>query len=244
MRTHRHFTMVDDELADRIGIKEAMIVEKLRRLLTLKGGRDIDGHHWVFNTYPQWKVSHFKSWSTRTIRRLFCRLEGMGIVASCQPDGTMSRKKYYRLNAHVLANIAGDVTPVPTPVLAPAMDVPMRPNTSLPQQEITEQYKSKESKETHSRTARTAPVTPKPDSRAFMKKRPPARFQSNAVFLKWAAAAAPNVCDKRPDVYKEFRKQNWMTRHKKTKKLVPIWNFGEFVLGLEGKLLSAPGGMP
>lgn len=90
--------LVQQSLAVKLGLNEAVVVQQLHFLSQIPGGREIDGKHWIFNTYEQWQKDHFPWWSIPTIKRIFQWLERNFIVESCQPDGHMSRKKYYRLN--------------------------------------------------------------------------------------------------------------------------------------------------
>lgn len=99
------FIAVLPELAVQIGLNQAIVVQQLHFLLSVPGGREITGEHWVFNTYEQWQSEHFPWWHTKTIQNIFTRLEEMLIVESCQPDGGMSRKKYYRLNRGMWAKM-------------------------------------------------------------------------------------------------------------------------------------------
>ncbi len=90
--------VVIPSLATAIGLEEAIIVQQIHFWTrNSKVGKVIDGERWVFNTYDQWQ-EHFPWWSVATIRRVLNFLEKGGLVISCQPDGKMSRKKYYRLN--------------------------------------------------------------------------------------------------------------------------------------------------
>lgn len=93
-------------LAKLIGLPEAVMVQQLKFALSAPHtGRNIDGQKWVWNTYEGWQSHYFPFWSTRTIRRAFRDLERRGLVVSCQPDGHMSRQKYYRLNEGMMAKL-------------------------------------------------------------------------------------------------------------------------------------------
>ena len=91
-------------LACRIGINEAIVLQQIHFLCSLKtGGKTIRGHKWIWNTYEAWKADHFPFWSIRTVRTTIESLENQGLIHSCQPDGHMSRKKYYRVNPDRIA---------------------------------------------------------------------------------------------------------------------------------------------
>ena len=92
------------ELVKEIGLEEAIILQQLHYLLREeKNGKIINGKKWVFNTYEGWQ--EWFSWMhVRTIRRHFTRLEQLGFLESCQPEGVLSRRKYYRLTVGGTAN--------------------------------------------------------------------------------------------------------------------------------------------
>lgn len=85
------------DLATWLGINPALVFERLRYLFDYEGnGRMMGGHRWIFNTYPQWKESHFPWMCERNVQYAFRVLEQKGLIVSVQPDGA-SRKKYYRI---------------------------------------------------------------------------------------------------------------------------------------------------
>lgn len=86
------------ELVKEIGLEEAIILQQLHWLLRDKrNGKEIDGERWVFNTYEDWSEQHFPWIKPRTLRRYFTRMEEEGLIVSCQPEGGVSRRKYYRV---------------------------------------------------------------------------------------------------------------------------------------------------
>ena len=87
-------------MAAAIGLDESIVVQQLWYWLNprRKSGKIIDGRRWVFNTYAEWRESNFPFWSEIHIKRLFLSLEKCGIIISCQPEGRISRRKYYRLS--------------------------------------------------------------------------------------------------------------------------------------------------
>lgn len=90
-------------LAKHIGLNEAIVLQQLSYLLSREGnGKKIGGERWVFNTYEQWQQNYFSWWSIATIQRIFAELESKAFVISCQPEGVMSRRKYYRLGGACL----------------------------------------------------------------------------------------------------------------------------------------------
>lgn len=87
-------------MAAAIGLDESIVVQQLWYWLNprRKSGKIIDGRRWIFNTYAEWRESNFPFWSEIHIKRLFLSLEKCGIIISCQPEGRISRRKYYRLS--------------------------------------------------------------------------------------------------------------------------------------------------
>ena len=83
-----------------LGVDQAIVLRTIQRLSAMpNSGRVIRGKRWIWNTSGQWHDGFFPFWSEVTIRRLMRKLEKAGYIASCQPDGVMSRKKYYRVKS-------------------------------------------------------------------------------------------------------------------------------------------------
>lgn len=96
---HQNPIIFTPDAAAIIGLNAAIVIQKLQFLLDLPdSGREVDGHHWIYNTYPEWREKYFKFWSEDTIERTFLALEKAGLVASIQPEGRESRRKYYRVS--------------------------------------------------------------------------------------------------------------------------------------------------
>lgn len=86
-------------LALKIGLNEAIVLQQLHYLLrNPQFGCRIAEHQWIFNTYEQWRSQYFPFWSEVTIKRTFANLAEMKLIVSCQPEGAMSRRKYYRID--------------------------------------------------------------------------------------------------------------------------------------------------
>lgn len=95
------------ELAKLIGVEAAIVLQRIVFLCdTPFSGKEINGFRWIWNTLEQWQKEHFPFWSERTIRRIIDSLEESGILVSCQPDGYMSRKKYYRISEGAFENLS------------------------------------------------------------------------------------------------------------------------------------------
>lgn len=74
--------VIDVELAQAIGLNEAIVVQQLNYWLNSKTAKIIDGKPWIYNTYQQWQTDNFPFWSVKTIKRVFSKLEKQGIVVS------------------------------------------------------------------------------------------------------------------------------------------------------------------
>ena len=86
------------EVANALGLMEASFLAQLHYLLSIPGGRKIGNERWVWNTLDEWHLKYFQFSSKRAVQRMLLELEDAKIIKSCQPDGHMSRRKYYRIN--------------------------------------------------------------------------------------------------------------------------------------------------
>lgn len=86
-------------LAILVGVDAAIILQKIEFLCEgQNSGREINGQRWIWNTYDQWRDDHFPWWTSKVIKDKIRLLEKVGYILSCQPDGAMSRKKYYMVS--------------------------------------------------------------------------------------------------------------------------------------------------
>jgi hypothetical protein len=86
------------ELAKELGVTAAVVFQQL---CWLHKNPDLgkildDGQKYIFNAYREWQEKHFPFWSVPTLERAFALLEKQKRIASKQPDGRESRRKYYR----------------------------------------------------------------------------------------------------------------------------------------------------
>jgi len=93
-------------LAVAIGLNESIVLQQLYYLLQGdKNGKILgDGEKYIFNTYEGWQ-KYFPFFSEPTIKRIFTSLEERGLVISCQPEGGISRRKYYRIGEGALSQL-------------------------------------------------------------------------------------------------------------------------------------------
>lgn len=139
------------KLAIRIGLNEAIVLQQLHWLLQgPTNGRKIAEHKWIFNTVDEWRAQYFQFWSNRTIKTIFANLSRMGLIETCQPEGRLSRRKYYRVNLDQVQRISDGAKFVPSK--GQQSSVGNGQNSSLPDtetpSETSKQRKSKESEET------------------------------------------------------------------------------------------------
>ena len=85
-------------LAKAIGLNEAIVLQQLIFLLSCQGnGKTLaDGERYIYNTYQEWLDQYFTFWTEPTLKRIFQRMERRGLIVSKQPEGGISRRKYYR----------------------------------------------------------------------------------------------------------------------------------------------------
>jgi hypothetical protein len=93
-------------LALKIGVNEAIFVERLRYLLNPKFNKNIrEGKNWVYNTYAQW-LEIFPFWSRNTLVRTIQSVEKKELVTSfnmCRDKS--NRTKWYTLNYEKLDSL-------------------------------------------------------------------------------------------------------------------------------------------
>lgn len=99
-------------LAVAIGLNEAIVLQQLFYLLNRPGNGKVlaDGEKYIFNTYEQW-AEYFPFFSIPTLKRIFYSLEERGLVITIQPDGAMSRRKYYRIGQGALCHLTYESLP-------------------------------------------------------------------------------------------------------------------------------------
>lgn len=96
--------LVHPKLAQKIGLKEAMILQQIHYWLnpSLNKNRK-EGRLWVHNTYDQWKTQ-FPFWASRTIQRAIYSLERRGLLDS-YVTRDFKKTKFYSINYDMLAEL-------------------------------------------------------------------------------------------------------------------------------------------
>lgn len=91
--------VVNPELAVRIGLNEAIVLQQLNYwLCKTSSGVEYNGARWVYNSYSEWS-EQIPFISERTIQRVLIKLEKMGIVQSKMLNKARGdRTKFYTIN--------------------------------------------------------------------------------------------------------------------------------------------------
>lgn len=96
--------MVDRELAVKIGLNEAHLIEQVHYWLE-RSKNDQDGYRWVYNTLESWQ-EQFPFWSKDTIKRGMKKLKDLGLIITIdhyKSPGVKSR--WYRIDYEKLEEI-------------------------------------------------------------------------------------------------------------------------------------------
>jgi hypothetical protein len=100
---------VRPQLARTLGLAESIVVAQLHHWLQknreAERNLDSDGEVWAFNSLEQWQRFHFPFMSTRTLRRIFKRLESVGILVAKPVHGAKS----YRLDLERLGAVIREI---------------------------------------------------------------------------------------------------------------------------------------
>lgn len=200
-------------LAIAIGLNEAIVLQQLHYLLREpEFGRQVGDHKWIFNTFEEWKCRYFPFWSIRTIKTVFTNLSNLKLIVHCQPEGRISRRKYYRIDFEKLAALSDRAKFVPSIVQ----------ESSLPITKTTVQRESKE-------TSFDKDESGKKESNISLE-----RYPSEEEF---EAFLQENECDeilnKRSDLYSDLCKRRWSDWNEARGKMVQIRDWRKYVLGLE-----------
>lgn len=73
--------VINAELADRIGLNEAIVLQQVNYWITgSTAGEEHEGRKWVYNTFEKWQEENFPFWSVDTVKRTLTKLKKMGLV--------------------------------------------------------------------------------------------------------------------------------------------------------------------
>lgn len=239
--------MVLRGLAVAIGLEESIVVQQMFWLLQdPRNGKDHKGHRWLYNTYEQWQEQFFPFWSTRTLRRVFDQLETMHLVESCQPEGAMSRRKWYRLNVGMIQNLTQERL---LQKEAAKLATSKRPKRTLPLTEKTgaEKTLSQDTKESPKGDSESSGVKiqykavwiqdelPKEEQLKYIK--PPPEIYTSRGFSNLVDRLKLRMIQKyRPDLYHRLCLDKWHVWEDTIKKWKPINNLEAFLRGMNSNM--------
>jgi hypothetical protein len=104
LQSHTDLQHFDIRIAQKIGLKEAIILHQIHERLTLNQSSKVkNGKHWITSTYEQW-ARKFPFWSKRTIQRAILNLEELGILEA-HLSGGYRTIKYYTVNYEILRGL-------------------------------------------------------------------------------------------------------------------------------------------
>ncbi|MCT6888807.1 MAG: conserved phage C-terminal domain-containing protein [Lactobacillus sp.] len=102
----KHPVIVDTDVAVAIGLKEAVVAQQLNYWLHSKAAKTVNGRRWVYNTYENWQKDSFPFFTVATIRRLFEKLEKMGVVITGNYNKAgFDKTKWYSIDEKRLNDI-------------------------------------------------------------------------------------------------------------------------------------------
>lgn len=217
-------------LAEAMGLENAIVTQQLHYLLlNPKNGRLVNGERWIFNTYEQWRSEFFPFWSERTVRRVFGALEEMHVIESCQPEGAMSRRKYYRINHGMLHRLHTGK------LLRPCGQIGQmkRPDPALPLTETTS--KTTESKDVSDSRCRGFDDARK--ERLLQRCPEPIWTRIPTQDDCWdfiQEEGLDGIASYRPDFYESLNNSKW--RKWNGRAWVPVRNWKAFLRGLNSTL--------
>ncbi|HBQ26669.1 MAG TPA: hypothetical protein DD791_09790 [Syntrophomonas sp.] len=100
--------LVNVELACILGLNESIVLQQVHYWVekNKKEGRNFkDGYVWTYNTYNDWQ-EQFPFWSDSTIKRIFSKLEKMGLLVSAKYNKkSFDRTKWYRIDYEILNDL-------------------------------------------------------------------------------------------------------------------------------------------
>lgn len=85
-----------------IGLEKAIILQTIAVMeYSLKSVKLRDGNRWIRATMEELIEDKFPFMTVRTLYKYMSELERNGLIASCQPEGVISRAKYYRTSKDI-----------------------------------------------------------------------------------------------------------------------------------------------
>ncbi len=226
-------------LAVAIGLVEAIVTQQVYWLFkNPANGRMLkDGRRWLYNSAREWQEQYLPFMSEDQIQRTFKRLEQYRILESCQPEGGISRRKYYRFNDGMLHLLKQGKLQIPhSTQLRNGSATARFPNIRDDSQK--EQRQSKESP-----LQGVCSFLPSKEE-LLMKKRRPKNAPTEQEFLAFLDGEDfMQIPNRYPDVWEQLVRDRfhvWRVIGKRGR-WVPIRDWKAFVRGLETKMQEACG---
>jgi DNA-binding PadR family transcriptional regulator len=138
----RKLLIIDQELAEEIGLNEAITLSQLNYWIE-KSGKEINGKKWIYKTVDHWNEQDFTFWSKKTIQRTLTKLENEGWIFSDNFNQYgFDKTKWYALNEEKIENLLGIYRHKEPRTKGSRQFVPMEEDIlSLPIPEITTDIK-------------------------------------------------------------------------------------------------------
>lgn len=96
-----HPLVVDPDLAAKIGLNEAIILQQLHYWIVInrKEGKNFkEGYCWTYNSIPAWQ-EQFPFWSVDTIKRTLGKLRNRGLIVVANYNKMkMDKTNWYRID--------------------------------------------------------------------------------------------------------------------------------------------------
>ena len=227
-------------LAIAIGLNEAIVLQQLHYLLrNPQFGRRVEEHKWIFNTFEQWVCEYFPFWSVRTVKTIFTNLANMRLIVTCQPEGRLSRRKYYRIDFERFSEIADRAKNVPSKVQKSALPITKTTNK--------EAKEAKETAEVSADSISSFPAQwkPNPASKADQLRKIPApkNYPSQVEFERFCSDEGidDTIDTYRPDIYSELCDTKWHQWRQESNRWIRIRDWKSYVIGLANSVESAKG---
>lgn len=236
--------LVLPKLACAIGLEQAIVIQQLHWLFKrTENGKVIGGERWIFNTSEQWREKYFPFWSIATIKRIFQNLERMGLIISCQPEGKISRRKYYRLNRGGIQLLRTGKLMKPKrrsrwDSRRDQVDSFDGSSGPLPITETTSREYSLKKTSLCEREEVFIPAEWKPTFKdtQLLYIYPPADYPSQWDFDEYLAENCEHLSNKRGDLYLDLCNRKWHHWNQRNNKWTPIKDWQSYVLALEDKV--------
>lgn len=107
-----HPLVVIPELAKKIGLNEAIILQQVHYWVVLNSKKERnyrDDYYWTYNTFKEWQLQ-FPFWSVRTIKTIVSNLERLGLLIPANYNKLrQDRTKWYRVDYDACTLQSADV---------------------------------------------------------------------------------------------------------------------------------------